>query len=52
MPVRPTFPSTLTIHRRATYRWLTDPDATLSQLIAQATDELREAVTLPAPTAR
>lgn len=42
----------LAIHRRATSRWLTDPDATLSRLITQAADELREAVTLPAPTDR
>ncbi|OON81079.1 TetR/AcrR family transcriptional regulator [Streptomyces tsukubensis] len=43
---------TLAIHRRATSRWLTSPDASLSQLITQASDELREAVTLSAPTAR
>jgi AcrR family transcriptional regulator len=38
----------LAIHRRATSRWLANPDATLSHLIAQATAELREAITLPA----
>ncbi|MEV0264451.1 helix-turn-helix domain-containing protein [Streptomyces sp. NPDC050617] len=42
----------LAIHRRATSRWLASPDASLSQLITQASDELREAVTLPTPTAR
>lgn len=42
----------LAIHRRATARWLTDPDASLSRLITQAADELREAVGPPAPTAR
>ncbi|MGW9206106.1 hypothetical protein ACWGR4_03845 [Embleya sp. NPDC055664] len=40
------------IHRRATARRLTDPDASLSRLITQAADELREAVAPPAPTAR
>ncbi|MFI6165964.1 hypothetical protein ACIBCN_04175 [Nocardia sp. NPDC051052] len=32
----------LAIHRRAMPRWLAEPDATLSQLMAQATAELRE----------
>ncbi|MGC7094037.1 hypothetical protein ACPZ19_05190 [Amycolatopsis lurida] len=35
----------IAISRRATSRWLADPDATLSELIAQAADELCEAVT-------
>ncbi|MFI9007676.1 TetR/AcrR family transcriptional regulator [Actinosynnema sp. NPDC053489] len=42
----------LAIHRRAMPRWLTEPDTTLAQLMAQATAELREAVTPPAPAAR
>ncbi|MFD5384778.1 hypothetical protein ACFWMG_07375 [Streptomyces sp. NPDC127074] len=42
----------LAIHRRAIPRWLAEPDTTLAQLMAQATAELREAVTLPAPTVR
>ncbi|WP_194815807.1 TetR/AcrR family transcriptional regulator [Nocardia sp. XZ_19_385] len=40
----------IAIARRATSRWLAAPDATLSELIAQATTELREAVTPRAPT--
>ncbi|ONI81475.1 TetR family transcriptional regulator [Actinosynnema sp. ALI-1.44] len=35
----------IAIARRATSRWLADPAATLSELIAQAAAELREAVT-------
>ncbi|WP_328603333.1 TetR/AcrR family transcriptional regulator [Amycolatopsis sp. NBC_00345] len=34
---------TIAISRRATSRWLADPDATLSELVAQAAAELREA---------
>ncbi|WP_410599001.1 TetR/AcrR family transcriptional regulator [Amycolatopsis sp. lyj-90] len=34
----------LAIHRRAVARWLAEPAASLSQLITQAADELREAV--------
>ncbi|QFU89662.1 Nucleoid occlusion factor SlmA [Amycolatopsis sp. YIM 10] len=40
----------IAISRRATSRWLTAPDATLSELITQAATELREAVTPQAPT--
>ncbi|MFC4079689.1 TetR/AcrR family transcriptional regulator [Amycolatopsis samaneae] len=42
----------IAISRRATSRWLADPDATLSELIAHAAAELREAVTPRTPTAR
>ncbi|WP_432987350.1 TetR/AcrR family transcriptional regulator [Dactylosporangium sp. CA-233914] len=42
----------MAIHRRATSSWLADPDASLAGLITQAAAELREAVTLPAPTVR
>jgi AcrR family transcriptional regulator len=40
----------MAIFRRATSRWLADPDATLSELVAQATAELCEAVAPPVPT--
>ncbi|GLY77467.1 TetR family transcriptional regulator [Actinoallomurus iriomotensis] len=42
----------IAISRRATSRWLADPDATLAELVAQAAAELREAVAPPAPTVR
>lgn len=42
----------IAISRRATSRWLADPDATFSELVAQAAAELGEAVTPPAPTVR
>ncbi|MEQ4723881.1 helix-turn-helix domain-containing protein [Nonomuraea sp. B19D2] len=42
----------LAIHRRAMPRWLAEPDTTLSQLMAQAVAELREAVMPSAPTTR
>jgi AcrR family transcriptional regulator len=42
----------MAISRRATSRWLADPDATFSELVAQAAAELREAVTPRAPTVR
>ncbi|MBL1120659.1 TetR family transcriptional regulator [Streptomyces sp. 110] len=42
----------IAISRRATSRWLADPDATFSELVAQATAELRVAVASPAPTVR
>lgn len=42
----------LAIHRRAVPRWLAEPDTTLAELMAQAADELREAVSLPDPTVR
>ncbi|RYJ21754.1 TetR-family transcriptional regulator [Streptomyces sp. L-9-10] len=38
------------VSRRATSRWLADPDAALSELVAQTAAELREAVAPPAPT--
>jgi AcrR family transcriptional regulator len=38
----------IAISRRATSRWLADPDATLSELVAQAAAELHEAVEPPA----
>ncbi|MER6666648.1 hypothetical protein ABT256_19050 [Amycolatopsis japonica] len=41
----------LAIHRRAMPRWLAEPDTTLSRFMTQAAAELRETVTLPAPTA-
>ncbi|WP_432827168.1 TetR/AcrR family transcriptional regulator [Dactylosporangium sp. CA-092794] len=40
------------ISRRATSRWLAEPDATLAELVAQAAAELHEAVAPLAPTAR
>ena len=40
------------IHRRAVPRWLAAPDTTLAQHMAHAAAELREAVTLPAPSVR
>lgn len=40
----------LAIQRRAMPRWLAEPDTTLSQLMAQATAELRETVMPTAPT--
>ncbi|MCQ8195058.1 TetR/AcrR family transcriptional regulator [Streptomyces rugosispiralis] len=42
----------IAISRRATSRWLAEPDATLSELVAQAVAELCEAVAPPAPTVR
>lgn len=42
----------LAIHRRAMPRWLAEPDTTLSQLMTQATAELRETVMATAPTPR
>lgn len=42
----------IVISRRATSRWLTDPDAPLSELVAQAAAELRAAVAPSAPTVR
>jgi hypothetical protein len=42
----------IAISRRATSRWLADPDATLSDLVAQAAAELCEAVAPLAPTVR
>lgn len=42
----------IAISRRATSRWLADPDATFSTLVAQAAAELREAIAPPAPTVR
>lgn len=42
----------MAVSRRATSRWLPDPDATFSELIAQTAAELYEAVTPPAPTVR
>lgn len=42
----------IAISRRATSRWLADPDATFSELIAQTAAELREAVTPRTPTIR
>ncbi|WP_413105545.1 TetR/AcrR family transcriptional regulator [Streptomyces sp. Inha503] len=42
----------IAISRRATSRWLAEPDATLSELVAQAVAELCEAVEPPAPTVR
>ncbi|MFD6450319.1 acyl-CoA-like ligand-binding transcription factor [Nocardia sp. NPDC055165] len=42
----------IAISRRATSRWLADPDATFSELIARTAAELREAVTPRAPTVR
>ncbi|NGO72361.1 TetR/AcrR family transcriptional regulator [Streptomyces boncukensis] len=41
----------IAVSRRATSRWLADPDATLSELVAQTAAELREAVAPPTPTA-
>jgi hypothetical protein len=40
------------ISRRATSRWLADPDTPLSELVAQAATELRTAVAPSAPTVR
>ncbi|EXU62353.1 TetR family transcriptional regulator [Streptomyces sp. PRh5] len=40
----------IAISRRATSRWLAEPEATLSELVAQAAAELCEAVAPPAPT--
>ncbi|MDQ0771647.1 AcrR family transcriptional regulator [Streptomyces aurantiacus] len=40
----------IAVSRRATSRWLADPDATLSELVAQTAAELREAVAPPTPT--
>ncbi|WP_405060154.1 TetR/AcrR family transcriptional regulator [Kribbella sp. NBC_01505] len=37
----------IALSRRATSRWLTEPDATLAELVTQTAAELREAVTLP-----
>lgn len=42
----------IAIIRRATSRWLADPDATLAELVAQAAAELREAVAPPVPRIR
>lgn len=42
----------IAISRRATSRWLAEPDAALSELVAQAAAELCEAVAPPAPTVR
>ncbi|WP_262705070.1 MULTISPECIES: hypothetical protein [Streptomyces] len=42
----------IAISRRSTSRWLAEPDATLSELVAQAVAELCEAVAPPAPTVR
>ncbi|WP_277992144.1 hypothetical protein [Amycolatopsis sp. 195334CR] len=40
----------IAISRRATSRWLAAPGATLSELVARAAAELREAVTPRTPT--
>jgi hypothetical protein len=42
----------IALSRRATSRWLADPDAPLSELVAQAAAELRAAVAPSAPTVR
>lgn len=42
----------MAVSRRATFRWLADPDAAFSELVAQAADELCEVVAPPAPTVR
>jgi AcrR family transcriptional regulator len=42
----------IAISRRATSRWLADPDATLSDLVAQAAAELCQAVAPLPPTVR
>ncbi|MEV0251645.1 TetR family transcriptional regulator [Nocardia sp. NPDC050712] len=42
----------IAISRRATSRWLANPDATFSELITRAAAELRDAVTPRAPTVR
>jgi AcrR family transcriptional regulator len=42
----------IAISRRATSRWLADPEATLAELIAQAAAELYEAAAPLAPTPR
>ncbi|KOG88517.1 TetR/AcrR family transcriptional regulator [Streptomyces varsoviensis] len=42
----------MAITRRATSRWLADPDAAFPDLVAQATAELREALAPPAPRVR
>jgi AcrR family transcriptional regulator len=42
----------IAISRRATSRWLADPDATLSELVAQTAAELYQAVAPLAPTVR
>lgn len=39
----------IAVSRRATSRWLADPDATFSELVVQATAELRVAVASPGP---
>ncbi|MFD9884080.1 TetR/AcrR family transcriptional regulator [Streptomyces alboflavus] len=41
----------IAVSRRATSRWLADPDATFSELVVQATAELRVAVASPGPGA-
>lgn len=40
----------IAVSRRATSRWLADPDATLSELVTRTAAELREAVAPPPPT--
>ncbi|MFC8078025.1 TetR/AcrR family transcriptional regulator [Streptomyces sp. NPDC057307] len=40
----------IAVSRRATSRWLADPDATLSELVTRTAAELREAVAPPTPT--
>ncbi|MFC4563970.1 TetR/AcrR family transcriptional regulator [Nocardiopsis mangrovi] len=42
----------MAVSRRATSRWLADPDATFSELVAQAAAELCEVVAPPAPAVR
>jgi AcrR family transcriptional regulator len=42
----------IAVSRRATYRWLADPDAPLSELVAQTAAELRAAVAPSSPAAR
>ncbi|MGQ4516835.1 TetR family transcriptional regulator [Streptomyces sp. DW26H14] len=42
----------MAVSRRATSRWLADPDAAFSELVAQAAAELREVVASPAPPVR